>query len=170
VIRIARGGVEDLEPAVDVYVRASIARNRGQPVPKSRVDDVRESLQRPDARFLVADDNGVVVGMTLAEPSRISREEGRLSVHNGPLIPHLCHLYLLFVVPERWGEGIGRKLLDAIVTDASEQGYSRIHLFVHDGNDRAFALYRNGGFAPTGLRFPGISDPQIYVNEWARSL
>ena len=108
--------------------------------------------------------------MTLAEPSRISREEGRLSMHGGPLTPGLCHLYLLFVVPERWGEGIGRQLLDVIVWDAIEQGYSRMHLFVHDDNQRAFTLYRHGGFAPTGFRFPGISDPHIFVNEWARSL
>ena len=44
----------------------------------------------------------------------------------GPVIPGGCFLNLLFVVPERWGEGIGGVILDAVLGEARRRRYTAI--------------------------------------------
>ena len=78
-----------------------------------------------------------------------------------PVIPGGWFLSYLFVVPERWGEGIGGALLDAVLAEAKRRGYSRMHLWTHDDNERSHRLYRSRGFSPTGRTAGGES-------EWAR--
>ena len=68
----------------------------------------------------------------------------------GPLVPGLCYLDLIFVVPERWGEGVGALLLDTVIADARGRGFARIHLLTHDDNERAQRLYAIRGFERTG--------------------
>jgi len=70
---------------------------------------------------------------------------------------------LLYVVPERWGEGIGGAILDATLAEARRRRYSRIVLWTHDDNERSRRLYRTGEFSPTGRTVDGKS-------EWAREL
>ncbi len=161
-IRIRVGGPDDVDAAANIYARASTAR-LGRPVPQFRVDEVTDSLRKPEAWLFIADDDGVPVAIAHAKPSRTSHG-------TGPLVPGLCYLYLIFVVPERWGEGIGAQLLDAVMSDAKERGYSRIHLWTQDDNERSHALYRSREFARTGRTNPGLTDPDMTVSEWARSL
>jgi GNAT superfamily N-acetyltransferase len=65
-------------------------------------------------------------------------------------MPAGCFLSYLFVVPERWGEGIGGVILDAALDEAKRRHYSRIHLWTHEDNVRSHGLYRSRGFSPTG--------------------
>jgi GNAT superfamily N-acetyltransferase len=81
----------------------------------------------------------------------------------GPAIPGGCFLNLLFVVPERWGEGIGGAILDAVLAEAKRQRYSRIHLWTDEDNERSHRLYRSRGFAPTGRTEGG-------EGEWVRGI
>jgi GNAT superfamily N-acetyltransferase len=94
--------------------------------------------------------------MASAEPLR--NEDGA-----GPAIPGGCFLNSLFVVPERWGEGIGGTILDAVLAEARRRHYSRIHLWTHEDNARSHRLYRSRGFSPTGRTTGG-------EGEWAREL
>lgn len=94
--------------------------------------------------------------MAFAEPQR--GQDGA-----GPVIPGGCFLNLIFVVPERWGEGIGGALLDAVLAEARRRNDSRIHLFTREDNERSHRLYRSRGFSPTG-RTVGNE------GEWAREL
>jgi RimJ/RimL family protein N-acetyltransferase len=82
---------------------------------------------------------------------------------SGPVKPGGCFLNLIFVVPERWGEGVGGAVLDAALAEAKRRGYSRIHLWTHEENERSQRLYRRRGFAPTGRAKAG-------EGEWARDL
>ena len=70
-------------------------------------------------------------------------------------------LSYLFVDPERWGEGIGGAILDAVLAEAKRRTCSRMHLWTHDDNERSHRLYRSRGFSPTGQTAGGES-------EWAR--
>jgi GNAT superfamily N-acetyltransferase len=97
-----------------------------------------------------------VVGMASAEAQR--GEDGA-----GPVIPGGCFLNLLFVVPERWGEGIGGLILDAVLAEAKRRHYSRIRLWTHEANERSHRLYRSRGFSPTGRTADG-------EGEWAREI
>lgn len=81
----------------------------------------------------------------------------------GPVIPGGSFLAYLFVVPERWGEGIGGLVLDAVLAEAKRRRCSRIHLWTHEDNERSRRLYRGRGFTPDG---PSPGDE----GEWAREI
>ena len=81
----------------------------------------------------------------------------------GPAIPGGCFLNLLYVVPERWGEGIGGVILDAVLAEAKRRDYSRIHLWTDEDNERSHHLYRSRGFSLTGQTAAG-------EGEWAREI
>jgi GNAT superfamily N-acetyltransferase len=81
----------------------------------------------------------------------------------GAAISGGCFLNLLFVLPERWGEGIGGAILDAALAEGKRRNYSRIHLWTDEGNERSQRLYRSRGFSPTGRTEHG-------EGEWTREL
>jgi ribosomal-protein-alanine N-acetyltransferase len=62
-----------------------------------------------------------------------------------------AELLLIAVKPSRHRRGVGRMLLDDFLVHARNDGVSRIHLEVRDGNS-AVALYRDAGFSPVGRR------------------
>jgi GNAT superfamily N-acetyltransferase len=148
-ILVRLGSAADIDAAVSVYERSNLARRQGVwPNRGARVERVREHLRDPGSWFLVANDGPTLVGMGSAEPLL---GENRA----GPPIPGGCFLNLLFVVPERWGEGIGGVLLDAVLAEAKRRDYVRIHLWTHEDNERSHRLYRSRGFSPTGRTTDG---------------
>jgi GNAT superfamily N-acetyltransferase len=156
-ILIRLGEAADADAALAVYERSNLARRKGVwPNRSGRVEQVREHLGRPDSWFLLALDDTVPVGMASAEPAR--GEDGA-----GPVIPGACFVNLLFVVPERWGEGIGGAILDAVLAEAKRRGYSQAYLWTHEDNERSQRLYRGRGFSPTGRTMDG-------EGEWTREL
>ena len=149
------GDPADVDAAVAVFEGSNLARRQGVwPNRAARVEHVRTHLHDPGSWFLVATDGPAVVGMASAEALR---GEGRA----GPVIPGGWFLSHLFVVPERWGEGIGGAILDAVLAEAKRRACSRIHLWTHDDNERSQRLYRSRGFSPTGRTAGG-------EGEWAR--
>jgi GNAT superfamily N-acetyltransferase len=121
-----------------------------------RVEEVRARLRDSASWFLLAEDGPAIVAMACAEP--LHRGD-----RTGPILPGGCFLNLLFVMPERWGEGIGGAVLDAVLEEAKRRRYSRIHLWTSEDNERSHRLYRSRGFTPTGRAEDG-------EGEWARGL
>jgi GNAT superfamily N-acetyltransferase len=160
---VRSGGPEDVDAAIDVYIRGGTARRGGERMPVERIEQVRALLKAPTTWYFVGFDGRSAVGMAAALPSR--EDEGA-----GPLVPGLCYLDLLFVVPERWGDGIGALLLDTIIADAQGRGFNRIHLLTHDDNKRAQRLYGSRGFERTGWGRPASYPAAGAVSEWARLL
>jgi ribosomal-protein-alanine N-acetyltransferase len=62
-----------------------------------------------------------------------------------------AELLLLAVLPSHHRRGVGGTLLDDFLNRARNNGVTRVHLEVRDGNP-AVAMYRNAGFAPVGRR------------------
>lgn len=58
-------------------------------------------------------------------------------------------LQSLYVLPERWGEGVGTRLLEAGI-DRLPPDRERLHLGVHEANDRAIGFYESRGFERAG--------------------
>ena len=56
------------------------------------------------------------------------------------------------VSPQARRQGIGDRLLDALITRAKERSLSFVTLEVRESNAPAIALYRKHGFLPVGLR------------------
>ncbi|NUR45894.1 MAG: GNAT family N-acetyltransferase [Sphingomonas sp.] len=60
-------------------------------------------------------------------------------------------LLLIAVMPNQHRRGIGSMLLEDFLDRARNDGVSRVHLEVRDGNS-AVSLYREAGFSPVGRR------------------
>ena len=74
----------------------------------------------------------------------------------------------VYVAPSHRGTGVATELLDAVRRWArTEAGLNRLHLFVHQDNDRARAFYRRCGFTETGFREPYAPDPSASELEMA---
>ena len=132
------------------------------PTRSSRLEHVRRNLEDPDSWFLVGSEGGEPVAMALVLPFR-SRGGA------GPVIPDTSFLDLIYVLPQRWGEGIGGSMLDAAIGEAARRGSRRVFLWTHEReNERARRLYRSRGFAPTGRTRQG--DAGEPTGEWLRTL
>jgi ribosomal protein S18 acetylase RimI-like enzyme len=131
----------DLEPAVQIWQEANIARGK-IPSPE-RIVRVRAKLTDRFALVIVAVDDVDPVGMALAEP-------GRDHDGSGQPLPELCHISMIFVRPDHWGRHIGQHLLDAIAEHAARCGHTHLQLWTGRSNQRAQRLYQRAGFLPSG--------------------
>jgi ribosomal protein S18 acetylase RimI-like enzyme len=62
------------------------------------------------------------------------------------------HLVGMWVAPDYRGQGVADRLVEAVCHRARGAGAATVTLWVTEINDRAAALYRRHGFAPTGVR------------------
>jgi ribosomal protein S18 acetylase RimI-like enzyme len=133
----------DGERAVAVWRAASTARRGGRPVRAEHEERVRSYIRKPDAFLLLAEDAGEAVGMGVGM-------QGLADDGAGPPVPGLCHIAMIFVAPERWGEGIGGRVLGGVLEEARSRGYERAQLWTHADNSHAQRLYERAGFRRTG--------------------
>ncbi len=145
---VRRGGAEDIEPAFAVWRAAEIAR-RGGPPPRVSEERVHGYTRKAGASLLVAEGGaGGVVGMALL--TLATSRPADVSV-----------LQMAFVSPERWGEGIGGRLVDAALAEARSKGYVRCQLWTHASDERVCRLYESRGFGRSGRQETGESGEQI---------
>ena len=104
-------------------------------------------LERPDARGVVADDAGVVVGSVAVAPAAD--------------MPSGLLLQKLHVAPERWGQGVGAVLHDAALATASDRGADAIDLWVLKDNVRARTMYEERGWQLDPQRTLMVVEPDI---------
>jgi GNAT superfamily N-acetyltransferase len=107
---------------------------------------------------VVAADGDTIVGMALAMP-------GRADDGAGSPVPGLCFTSMVFVVPDRWGQGTGGRIVEAVIAEAESRGYDRAQLWTHAGNRRAQRLYERQGFRRTGREMDDDLGDRIVQNE-----
>ena len=56
----------------------------------------------------------------------------------------------IYTLPEVWGTGVGRALMDAVLTAAAAARYREVTLWVRAANTRARRFYEAGGWRPDG--------------------
>lgn len=95
----------------------------------------RTVMRRRDARLIVADRSGEVVGYAAVWFAADEGELGDLAVH-----------------PERRREGVGTRLLEAVVAEARRREIRQLFLQVRESNSGALRLYRGAGFHRVGRR------------------
>jgi ribosomal-protein-alanine N-acetyltransferase len=92
----------------------------------------------------------------LAEPSRwyqVATQGPRLIGYAGLCAyPDEAFVQTLAVRADRWGQGVGSRLLEALLVEAGRRGNPVIGLEVRADNERAQRLYLRFGFRPVGIR------------------
>ena len=140
---IRRGGAEDIEPAVAVWLAANTVRREGLTPRSEQAARARGHVSNPEAFLLIAEDAGDVVGMALGVQAL--SDDGA-----GAPVRGLCHISMVFVAPDYWGRGIGGRLVDAMLREARSRGYDRAQLWTQSDNARARRLYEGRGFVLSG--------------------
>ena len=64
----------------------------------------------------------------------------------------------MYVVPERRGAGLSRRILGALEDEARALGYRRVRLETGVRQNEALALYRSSGFAEIPRYGPYVGD------------
>jgi GNAT superfamily N-acetyltransferase len=144
------GTLGDVDDAASVYERSNLARRQGSwPSRAARVAQVTASLHDvadhdTAAWFLVGRDGTEAVAMALVHP--FCADGG-----SGDVVAGTWFLSLIYVLSERWGAGIGGRLLDTVIGEAKRRDGHHMYLWTHEHqNERAHRLYRSRSFAPTG--------------------
>jgi GNAT superfamily N-acetyltransferase len=160
-IDVQLGNPNDVDAAVSVYEHSNLARRHGDwPSRSSRVTEVTAGLSDTASWFLIGRDGGEAVAMAHILPFRAG---GGTS----PVIPGTLFLNLIYVLPDRWGKGIGKTMLNAVIDEAARRGCHRISLWTHEHqNERAHRLYQSCGFVPTGRT--SYDDAGKRIGEWLR--
>lgn len=83
-------------------------------------------------------DGGGLVGTSSLTPARDESMAGR-----GEIIS-------LYLLPEQFGRGYGKALMDFDVRTLGEAGFGEIYLWALEGNERARAFYERYGFRRDG--------------------
>jgi GNAT superfamily N-acetyltransferase len=120
-------------------------------------DEMLRSVTEPGRHtaFLAEDGGhgvGLVFGLLDADDPRAGRVAG------------------MWVAPEARGRGAGRLLLEAVIGWARDRAFTRLTLWVTEGNRPAEALYRTRGFLETGGRDVLGSNPSRTVVQMALDL
>lgn len=108
--------------------------------------DVRRRAARirkppPGVHTLVATAADYVVGFVVGGPSR----DDDVDENTG-------EIYAIYVSSAHWGTGIGRTLMDASLSELRRAGFSRVTLWVLEGNASARRFYEVAGLLPDGAR------------------
>ena len=89
---------------------------------------------------VVADDAGTWIGLARGAPHEA--------------FPGEAGLFSMWVDPTRRSRGVGRELVDAVVTWSIGERFPAVRLLVAAANPAAIRLYERCGFVDTGVRAP----------------
>lgn len=160
-INVQLGTPDDVDAAVSVYERSNLARRHGDwPSRSSRIAAVTILLHNATSWFLIGRDGDEAIAMALLQPFRADGG-------SGDVIPGTSFLNLLYVLPDRWGKGIGGVMLDAVINESAQRDCHRVYLWTHEHeNERAHRLYRSRRFTPTNRT--ACDDTGNLIGEWLR--
>jgi len=99
---------------------------------------------------------------TLGLPYLVAEIEGRVSglAYAAPFRPRAAYRYTvedsIYVAPDRVGQGVGKRLLGAVIETCQTLGFRQMVAMIGDsGNAASIALHRSLGFRPVGV-FEGL--------------
>ncbi len=80
------------------------------------------------------------------------------------LTEDVCEMKRLYVRPAARGTGLGRRLVERVITEARGIGYGRMRLDTIQGKmDRAIALYRQFGFRETAPYYTNPNPHTLFL-------
>ena len=165
IIRVASGRDDDAAVVAQLQVDAMLAaygRIFPASAPPPVLDEVVAEWQvrlggdgAIAPRTLVAVDGDEIVGVVVAGPD--------------PMRPERGHVARFYVAPDRWGQGIGRRLYAGAIEHLGRSDHREATLWVLERNSRACAWYERMGWRTTGERKmvyepAGIVDLQYLID------
>jgi len=88
---------------------------------------------------LVIEKNNKILGFSVFGPAR----DTDISKNNGELVA-------LNILPSQWGQGLGSKLIEFVLTVSKGKKWDAVYLWVLEQNIRARAVYEAHGFVEEG--------------------
>jgi GNAT superfamily N-acetyltransferase len=163
-VTVRSADARDAEALEEVRGRSWRAAYRGL-LPQAMIDEAtgpgaaagrrRLFAENPKMRALLAESDGAPVGMAAYGPDRPDGTR--------------AELYALYVIPEHWSAGIGRRLLEQVIDELRAEGYAEISLWVLEGNARGRAFYERTGFTERERavheRYGQVTHELCYVRE-----
>jgi len=135
---------QDYSNCADIWLAASLAGHDF--VPASFWHEQRAVMEQhylPSSQVLLLTANGEPAGFA-------AKMQGEA--------PYLAGL---FVLPQWWGKGFGRQLLEQVLAELSCQNNASLRCSVYEKNCRALAFYTHMGFAYAGSSLcPHTHEPQ----------
>jgi GNAT superfamily N-acetyltransferase len=99
----------------------------------------------PKAGVVVAIPGPELVGFVGFGPTRDEGEDADL----------VGEIKAIYVIPEAWGKGMGKRLMSSALGRLAAAGYAQATLWVLDTNSRARRFYEKGGWKQDGGARPG---------------
>ena len=109
-------------------------------------ESVSGQIEREDVGYFVADDGSDVVGYVTGGPGE-SEDTAVLGA--------------IYVDPDRWGEGIGSRLLERFEGFSREEGYEAVFFEVLVGNEVGASFYRKHGYSADERRESDLFDEPV---------
>ncbi len=149
--------VRDAERVADIHVQSWQAAHVGL-LPQEYLDslksarptqwhEVLSSTDWPKSGVLVVAPEKDVLGYAEFGPTRDDGEDRAL-------VGEIMDIYL---VPEAWGKGIGKRLMSTALARLASAGYAQVTLWVLASNTRARGFYASGGWFEDGARKCDVS-------------
>jgi ribosomal protein S18 acetylase RimI-like enzyme len=128
---VHRQAISDL---ITIYIHDEMG--GGNPLSATEAIQLVESLEKhPKSVVILAETDGIFSGLLVAfENFSTFTVRPMINIHD------------LIVRKEYRGQGIGRKLMNAVIREAGQRQCNRITLEVRNDNDTAQKLYRSLGF------------------------
>ena len=83
---------------------------------------------------------------------------------------HIGLVWGVWVAPEARGQGLGQRLMGAVIAEARAQGLTHLQLGVGATNLPALALYRRAGFVVTGFEEAALCVDGAFLDEMLMTL
>jgi GNAT superfamily N-acetyltransferase len=111
----------------------------GHEFPKPDAERWFALIEDPAASMLLAEEDGVLLGFSTSGESRDDDAD-----------PSVGEVRSFFVAAGRWGQGIGRALMEAALDSLRKRGCTEATVWSFAANARANAFYERAGFTRDG--------------------
>ncbi|MGA9344290.1 MAG: GNAT family N-acetyltransferase [Nocardioidaceae bacterium] len=129
----------DDQALIALWAAATEAR-RGQTGLNRPREHAGSALRRPGAFGVGVFEADVLLSLAVALPA--VDDDGR----GTRAMPGLMHISSVATEPDRWGEGLGRRVVKAILVQGIRRGFARAQLWTHASNPMSRHLYESLGF------------------------